>query len=108
MFHMLSVFDLADGTDMAAFKESLIAFTDHLIDVGLLHSLGAIARRSSDTPMDTDQERHQAWMFVSSFEDKEQCDRAYEYVERGEEPCASLHGAMRSKMRNGIFSCWEE
>lgn len=108
MFRMLSFFDLADGVDIASFAAALQSFNEHLIDVGLLHSQGNIGRRRSDTPMHTDDVRTQDWFFESIFVDKAQCDRAYEYVSKGEEPCATLHKAVQSKMRNGIFSCWQD
>jgi len=74
----------------------------------LLHSQGAVGRHYSNTRMDTDDERKQRWFFVSTFNDKLQCEKAYEYVAKGEEPCVSLHKAVVARMHNGIFSCWED
>jgi len=108
MYRMLSVFDLAEGRDLAGFEEALEPFCQHMIDVGLLYSTGPIGRRSGNTPMDTDETRSQHYMFVSTFVDKAQCDASYAYIKSGEEPCASLHEAVHSKMRNGIFSCWDD
>ena len=108
MYRMLSFFDLEDGVDIADFEKALKALSHHLIDVGLLHSMGNIGRRSSDTRMDTDEERSQQWFFVSTFVDKEQCDRSYAYIKTGEEPGKSIHGAVMSRIRNGIFTCWDD
>jgi len=108
MFRMLNFFDLADGEDIGSFEESLTSFSQHLIDMTLLHSQGAVGRRYSNTRMDTDDERKQRWFFVSTFNDKLQCEKAYEYVAKGEEPCVSLHKAVVARMHNGIFSCWED
>ena len=108
MLHMLSFFDLAEGVDLAAFEASLAPFSEHMIDAGLMHSRGAVGRRWTDTEMDTDAGRGQQWFFVSTFVDKAQCDRAYAYVADATEPCASLHRAVRAKMVNGVFSCWED
>lgn len=105
---MLSFFDLADDIEIGTFEISLASFNEHLVGVGLLHSQGNIGRRCSNTPMHTDEERTQGWYFESVFIDKAQCDRAYEYVSKGEEPCATLHKAVVSKMHNGIFSCWDD
>ena len=108
MYRMLTFFDLADGVDIADFEKALKALNHHLIDVGLLHSMGNIGRRSSDTPMDTDDERPQEWFFVSTFVDKEQCDRSYAYVKTGEEPGKSIHDEVMTRIRNGIFTCWDD
>jgi hypothetical protein len=105
---MLSFFDLADDVDIGSFEASLESFNEHLIGVGLLYAQGNVGRRCSDTPMHTDDARTQGWFFESIFIDKAQCDRAFEYVSKGEEPIVTLHKAVLSKMRNGIFSCWED
>lgn len=106
MFRMLSFFDLADGVDVDDFERALAPFCHHMIDAGLLHSRGLVGKRTDDTPMDTDASRSQQYFFVSTFVDQSQCDASYDYIKKGEEPCASLHTAMRSKMQNGVFSCW--
>ena len=108
MYRMLSFFDLEEGVEIADFEKALKALNHHLIDVGLLQSAGNIGQRSSDTAMDTDDQRSQQWFFVSTFVDKEQCDRSYAYIKSGEEPGKSIHDAVRSRIRNGIFSCWED
>jgi hypothetical protein len=108
MYRMLSFFDLAEGEDLASFEKALAPFCQHMIDIGMLQSRGPVGRRSGNTPMDTDEARSQQYMFVSTFADKAQCDASYAYIKSGEEPCASLHKAMESKMRNGIFSCWDD
>ena len=108
MLRMLSFFDLAEGVDVDDFEAALSLFCQHMIDAGMLVTWGPIGRRSSNTPMDTDDAREQQYFFVTTFVDQEQCDASYAYIKSGEEPCASLHTAMRSKMQNGIFSCWED
>ena len=108
MFRMLSFFDLEDGSTIEEFEAALAPFCQHMIDVGMLQSWGPVGRRSDNTPMDTDEATAQQYFFVSTFVDKNQCDGSYAYIKLGEEPCASLHRAMRSKMQNGIFSCWED
>lgn len=108
MYRMLSFFDLAEGASIAEFESALAPFCQHMIDVGMLQSWGPIGTRSANTPMDTDEATSQHYFFVSTFVDKNQCDASYAYIKQGGEPCASLHLTMRSKMHNGIFSCWEE
>lgn len=108
MFRMLSFFDLAADATIEEFEDALAPFCQHMIDVGMLQSWGPIGKRSDNTPMDTDEATSQQYFFVSTFVDKKQCDGSYAYIKSGEEPCASLHTAMRSKMHNGIFSCWED
>ena len=105
---MLSFFDLAEDCDIAEFEAALASFCRHMIDAGMLHSWGPVGHRDDDTPMDTDVSRCQQFFFVSTFVNKSQCDGAWDYIAKGDEPCASLHTAMRSKMQNGIFSCWED
>ena len=108
MYRMLSFFDLAEDTDVAEFEHALTPFCQHMIDIDMLHSWGPVGRRSTNTPMDTDESRSQQYMFVSTFVDKAQCDASYAYIKSGQEPCTSLHTTMRSMMRNGIFSCWDD
>ena len=108
MFRMLSFFDLADGVSVDDFEAALTPFCQHMIDAGMLVSWGPVGRRTDNTPMDTDELHEQQYFFVSTFADKAQCDASYAYIKAGEEPCASLHTAMRSKMQNGIFSCWND
>lgn len=108
MFRMLSFFDLEEGSTIEEFEAALAPFCQHMIDVGMLQSWGPIGRRSDNTPMDTDETTGQQYFFVSTFADKDQCDGSYAYIKLGKEPCASLHTAMRAKMRNGTFSCWED
>lgn len=108
MFRMLSFFDLAEDSTIEEFELALAPFCQHMIDVGLLQSWGPIGQRSANTPMDTDTGTSQSYFFASTFRDQQQCDASYAYIKEGREPCASLHGAMRSKMQNGVFSCWED
>ena len=108
MFRMLSYFDLVDEASVEDFEAALTPFCQHMIDAGLLVSWGAVGHRSDNTPMDTDEARTQQYFFVSTFADKAQCDASYAYIKSGEQPCTSLHTAVRSKMQNGIFSCWED
>lgn len=108
MLRMLNFFDLADGVDVGTFEASLREFSQHLVDEGLLHSVGPLAERVAETPMDTDEERAERWFFVSTFVDRDQCDAAYALIASGSEPTASLHDTVRSKMMNGVFSCWQD
>ena len=105
---MLNFFDLADGVGIDEFEAALTAFNQHLVDEGLLQSVGPVAARVATTPMDTDEDRNQRWFFVSTFADLEQCEAAYALIASGKEPTASLHDAVRSNMRDGIFSCWQD
>ena len=105
---MLNFFDLADGVGIDDFETALTAFSQHLVDAGLLQSVGPVAERVATTPMDTDEDRGQRWFFVSTFVDLEQCEAAYALIASGGEPTASLHEAVRSRMQHGIFSCWAD
>ena len=108
MFRMLSFFDLVEGATIDDFEAALTPFCQHMIDVRMMQSWGPVGIRSNNTPMDTDERTSQQYFFVTTFADKNQCDASYAYIKDGAEPCASLHTAMRAKMRNGIFSCWED
>lgn len=104
MYHMLSSFDLDENVSIPEFQETLLAFSAHMKKQGLLLTIGPLGRRSSDTPMDTDDERGQQFFFIMSFRDRDQCDAAYDYVDT-ELPS---HNSVITKVKNALFTCWED
>ena len=108
MFHMLTCFNLKPEIAMDKFRHAIAEFTAHLKASELIHSAGPIGRRHRDTIMDTDSERDHEFFFILSFRDREQCDRAVEYILPHEEPGESFHDAVYSKVVDQIFICWED
>jgi hypothetical protein len=108
MFHMLTCFNLKSDISVEDFQKSLQQFSAHLVDADLLLSTGPIGRRQTDTIMDTDEERNHKFFFITSFRDREQCDRSVDYVMPHEEPGESFHTAVLTKVEDPIFICWED
>ncbi len=108
MFHMLTCFNLKPEIAMDNFRHAIAEFMEHMKANELVHSSGPIGRRQRDTIMDTDSERDHEFFFILSFRDREQCDRAVEYILPHEEPGESIHKAVYSKVKDQVFICWED
>ena len=108
MFHMLTCFNLKPEIAMDNFRHVIAEFMEHMKANELVHSSGPIGRRQRDTIMDTDSERDHEFFFILSFRDREQCDRAVEYILPHEEPGESIHKAVYSKVKDQVFICWED
>jgi len=108
MFHMLTCFNLKPEIAMDNFRHAIAEFMEHMKANELVHSSGPVGRRQRDTIMDTDTERDHEFFFILSFRDREQCDRAVEYILPHEEPGESMHDAVYSKVKDQIFICWED
>ena len=81
MIHMLSRFDLKPGTELEGFAADYYGFVERAKQLDLAVSTGKIGRRVSDTPMDTDADDAQEYYVIMSFRDREQLDRAYDYMD---------------------------
>ena len=108
MFHMLSYFDLKSGVSLEEFKEALLQFGLHLKELDVVESIGLLGKRQKHPVMDTDSERDQEYFFITSFRDREQCDRSVEHIMARSEPGNTLHNAMNSKITHAVFVCWED
>lgn len=108
MFHMLSCFNLVDGTDIEAFRVSYGRFLEDMKDLELVETTGPIGRRESDTPMDTDDARDHQYFVLMSFKDRAQVDAAYAYIARHVEPGDTTHNAVLSKVADPVFICWQD
>ena len=108
MLHMLSCFNLKPETSIEGFRRSLADFTAHMEKIDLVGSTGPIGRRQRHEIMDTDSERDHEYYFVTSFRDRDQCDRAVEYILRHEEPTESIHRRVHSSVEDPVFICWED
>jgi hypothetical protein len=104
MFHMLSCFDLGKSETVEQFQVALSAFSEHMKSHDLVQSTSPIGRRCSNTPMDTDSERDYEYYFVTTFIDREQCDKSYEYIEAG----SPIHASVISRVKDAVFICWED
>lgn len=93
---------------MASFRHALDELTLHLQGSDFVHSTGPVGRRQSDTIMDTDDERDHEFFFIMTFRDREQCDRAVDYIRPHEEPAESFHDAIYTMVADPIFICWED
>ncbi len=108
MFHMLTCFDLKPGIGIEAFRAAYMDFVEYMRSIDLVEGSGPIGRRQSDTRMDTDSERDHEYFVIMSFRDRAQVDAAYAQILPHQEPTESAHNAIRSKMRNPIFICWQD
>ena len=108
MFHMLSCFDLKPSVTIDEFQQSIAKFTTHMQELGAVESISSIGRRQRHPIMDTDNDRDHEYFFILSFRDRDQCDRAVDYILPHEEPDETIHNAVSSKIANPIFICWED
>ena len=108
MFHMLSCFDLKTGVTIEEFSDALMRFTLLMEEIEGIESIGALGKRQRHPIMDTDSERDQEYFFITSFRDREQCDRSVEHIMSQSEPGDTIHKAMNSKITNAVFICWED
>ncbi len=108
MFVMLSSFNLREGETPESCREAIQNFAAHMQQQQMLVSVGPLGKRVANTPMDTDDNRQLNYYFLSYFENRAQSDRAYELIEQGVEPTVSIHRAMISKVRDAVFTCWNE
>lgn len=108
MFHMLSCFDLKPEETLDDFRKSYAAFIADMKKQGLVESSGAIGRRQSDTPMDTDDERDHEYFVILSFKNREQVDQAYDYIKQHFEPGDRSHSDMYQRVQSPIFICWQD
>lgn len=108
MFHMLTCFDMKPEYELAEFRRSLTEYTDHMRGLDLVVDYEPIGRRQCDTIMDTDDERDHQYFMLMHFRDRAQCDKAVEYIQAHEEPGASIHKEVYSKVQNPVFICWQD
>lgn len=108
MIHMLSCFDLAEGTDLAAFRAGYGAFFDEMKAAGLAEETGPIGERERNTPMDTDDERDHQYFVVMGFRDRAQIDAAYAHIERHVAPGEDEHNGVMGMVQNPVFICWRD
>ena len=85
-----------------------MVYEQHLKERDLVQSMGPIGQWQRDTIMDTDDERDHQYFFISSFQNRTQCDRAVNYILLHEEPGDSIHKAVYAKVRNQVSICWED
>jgi len=107
MFHMLTSFNLKPGVSLEDYAAAVARFSEHMKSVDLLHSTGPIGNRQKHGIMDTD-ERNHAYFFISTFLDRKQCDNAVDYIIAREEPGASIHKEVFTKVVDQVFTCWED
>ena len=108
MFHMLSCFNLNPGEDIDSFRAAYQVFFDEMKAIDLVVSSGAIGKRQSDTPMDTDDEREHEYFVVMSFRDRAQVDAAYAYIAQHSGPGDEAHDSVYSRVSDPVFICWQD
>lgn len=108
MFHMLTCFDLKPNVTIEEFSRSVKLYEQHMRELHLTRSMGPIGERKRDTIMDTDDERDHQYFFISTFENRAQCDEAVNYILRHENPGDSIHKDVYSKVKNQVFICWQD
>jgi hypothetical protein len=108
MFHMLTCFNLRPGEALGAVQQALDVSTAHMQEHDLVVSNSPIGLRQSDTPMDTDGERHHQYFTTTTFRDRAQVDAAYDYIKAHTEPGFTIHNAVYSRVQDAIFICWQD
>lgn len=108
MFHMLSCFNLQEGVSAGALDKALKVFAAVMQEKQLLVSVSPIGHRDSDTEMDTDEERAHEYFYIMSFEDKKQCDDAYDFIDNPTKEALAAHMTVVSKIQDNIHICWED
>ena len=76
--------------------------------LNLMVSVGPIGSRDNDTPMDTDAERDHKYFFITTFLDKAQSDRSYEYILRHTETGDAVHDDVFKKVKDPVFICYSD
>ncbi len=108
MFHMLNCINLNEGVSIEEFDQSLDTLSAHLRNFDLLDSAGPIGCRQRHPVMDTDDERDHEYFFILTFKDRDQCDRAVEYIYAHGEQAEGFHQAVLSAISEPVFICWED
>ncbi|MGI9318300.1 MAG: hypothetical protein ACR2QW_13310 [bacterium] len=108
MFHMLSCFDLKPEFALEDFEQSLDGYTAHMHELDFVEGRGPVGLRHKDTIMDTDDERTQNYFMLMHFRDRAQSDMAVDYIKTHQEPGASIHKKVYSKVQNLVFICWQD
>lgn len=108
MFRMLTCFNLLPGVDVGQFSQSLDDLSEHMRSASLLESMGPIGRRQRHPVMDTDKERDHEYFFIMDFADRDQCDRAVEYMYRQGTEGDVIHRRVYAQIDDPVFICWED
>ncbi|MDH3763500.1 MAG: hypothetical protein OEU50_21200 [Gammaproteobacteria bacterium] len=108
VFHMLSCFDLKPGEDIETFRGAYLALVEKLKNIGLVETSGAIGRRQSDTPMDTDDERRHQYFALMSFRNRAQVDAAYAHIMKHEAASDEAHDGVYTRVLDPVFICWQD
>lgn len=108
MFHMLSCFNLKSGEDIETFRKAYNDFVAYMKSIDLVANSGPVGQRQSNTPMDTDDERHHQYFAIMSFRDRTQVDAAYAYIKKHVEPGESSHNGVYERVENPVFICWQD
>ena len=108
MFRMLTCFNLQPGIGVGQFAVALNALSDHMPAERLLESTGPIGRRQRHPVMDTDKERDHEFFFIMAFADRDQCDRAVQYMYRHGTEGDAIHRRVYAQIDDPVFICWED
>jgi hypothetical protein len=108
MIRMLTLFNLPPSRTLEDFQDALADFSRQMLDLDLIDSVGPVARRYSDTLLDTENRRLQ-FMFDMHFRDRIQTRQAIEYiVSTDAAPPGVLHLRLQAMIKDPVFSCWED
>ncbi|QGX99790.1 hypothetical protein EI983_16555 [Roseovarius faecimaris] len=108
MIHMLSGFNLKDDESLETFRADYAAFVKDLEAAGVIAGASPLARRVADTPMDTVEDNPRQYFSVLSFRDRAQLDASYAHIEARAAPGTSSHLTMYRRLRDTVFTCWED
>ena len=105
---MLACFDLAPGVSVEEFAQAMRTFIKQMRADGLVVSSSPIGQRQRHPVMDTDKERDHDYFLTLSFENRDQCDRAVEYIEARAGPGSTSHIAAYAMIADPVFICWQD
>ncbi|MEM7195110.1 MAG: hypothetical protein AAF402_09180 [Pseudomonadota bacterium] len=108
MFHMLSSFNIKAGIPIDDVVIAMQEFTDHLLNLDLITSADPIGRRDRDTILDTDDAREHEYFHIMHFRNKAQSESAVQFILSRQQPEASIHIGVYSKLEDMVFTCWQD
>lgn len=108
MYHMLTAFNLAAGTDPQAFCDRYDAFVAHMVELGLALGSDPVARRDPASPLDTATGLPQRYFALMHFADRAQADRAYDRIKRRWAPSAGIHAGVFTLADDMLFLAWDD
>ena len=88
------------------FERMLRGMSAELEALDLVVETGPIYQRFRHPVMDTD-ETDDEWFFTMTFRDRDQCEKAVQYMYREKGKGIEEHNRLQAMVCDAEFSCWE-